>query len=70
MQEQNRWLDVVEVGEDRVHVIDRRGRYVESFPTEREASAYLRGYARAREDSAATVAAVVDPLAARVGGVR
>jgi hypothetical protein len=63
-------LDIVEVGEDRWHVIDGRGRYVAGFPDEPTAHAFVVGYRTGREDAREIVTGALDGLGPRVGSVR
>jgi hypothetical protein len=59
-------LEVVQAGEDRFQVIDRRGRLVQAFGSQREAEAFRAGYRLGREDATKIVRTALEPLPERV----
>jgi hypothetical protein len=59
-------LEIVEVADDRVHVVDRRGRLVQAFASRREGEAFASGYRIGREDAATILRNTLEPLPERV----
>jgi len=59
-------LEVVEVADDRVHVLDRRGRLVQAFGSRIEGEAFRAGYRLGREDAATILRTALEPIPERV----